>query len=97
VKRREVAVAREWMKHNWRGWWYKIPDAGLSKKPFDIVACDEKGKFWAIEFKRKDGRLLPHQEENLKEVAKWGGRAMIVWWWKDRKTKKYNFKVELLK
>lgn len=66
------------------GWAYKIPDVGMSLKPFDITGV-YKGKALGLELKwiQKPQafnlqRWETHQVENLLEVWKSGGWAALI-------------------
>lgn len=92
----ENYVARRFFRECGFSWFYKIPDVGLEKKPFDYIAF-RKGKLYAFEFKRVGAKVLPHQIENLRKV-----HGFLVWWRKnknkDKNKRKYVIvKVERLK
>lgn len=45
----------------------------------DILACAPDGRFWAIEVKRKGGRISPEQREYLARVEACGGKALVAY------------------
>lgn len=66
---------------------YKDADTyGGARKPFDFYAV-HKGEFYAIEAKKGDAKLKPHQETSLTEVYKAGGMAFVLRFDNDRHVK----------
>ena len=65
---------------------FRIPDSPVGRKPFDaIIFMDEK--FMAVEFKLEGGKVLPHQDRELKIVKQNGGMAKVVYFMKDKSIK----------
>lgn len=81
--RRETKVIKTFFqKHNC--WYYKIPDVGLGKKPFDCIFYNKKPiklnitippGLHTAEFKEKSRKLLPHQIFHLSKT-----QGYIIWW-----------------
>lgn len=44
----------------------------------DILACAPDGRFWAIEVKRKGGRVSPEQREYLDRINANGGVGIVA-------------------
>lgn len=53
---------------------FRYGERGVS----DIIACSPKGRFWAIEVKRKGGRPTPDQIEFLGRIIAAGGKGILA-------------------
>lgn len=56
-----------------------IPLSSGEKGVSDLLCCSLKGEFWAIEVKKKGGRLTVEQVDFLERVKKNKGRGYVAY------------------